>query len=85
MINVYVTYNKESQVSGLNKEGIVFYFLDSLSKNSKKKAFQLKSYWGAKLDPFAIVFEDDKPIKAFYSETGEDVINNLKNFLNYEK
>lgn len=58
-----------------------FHFIDSLSKKGKKEAWALKNYWGAKLDPFAIVMNRDKPVKAFYSES-ENVIDNLITYLN---
>lgn len=58
-----------------------FHFIDPLSKKGKKEAWALKNYWGAKLDPFAIVMNGDKPVKAFYSES-ENVIDNLLTYLN---
>lgn len=58
-----------------------FHFIDPLTSKGKKEAWSLKSYWGAKLDPFAIVMNGDKPVKAFYSES-ENVIDNLILYLN---
>lgn len=87
-MEIYVTYNAEAQLKKLTElekdEGISksssFYFIDSESKKGKKESWALKSYWGARLDPFAIIMEDDKPVKAFYSEA-EDVIEGLRNYL----
>ena len=37
--------------------------------------------YGVKLDPFAVILDDEKPIKAFYTEA-EDVIDSLIKYLN---
>lgn len=54
------------------------------STTDKKKAFSLKSYWGAKLDPFAIALDGDKPVKAFYSEEGKDTVREIINYIKSE-
>lgn len=82
-MNVQITYTDVSQIEDLgnrNKENISFTFIDALSKKGKKEAWKLKNYWGAKLDPFALISEEDKPIKAFYSEAC-NVIESLKEYL----
>lgn len=85
-MEVSITYNDKSQIKGLlNKiedrddKSLSFIFIDSIK--DKKKAWSLKSHWGAKLDPFIIIMDEDKPIKAFYSEA-ENSINNLILYLN---
>lgn len=54
----------------------------------RKKAFSLKSEWGTRLSPFAILIDNEKPIKAFYSDVNECTIDNiskiLKSFIPYE-
>lgn len=83
-MEVHVVYNDNSQKERLEeifKESpFSFTFIDVRGKE-KKNAWALKSHWGAKEDPFAIVMDRDKAIKAFYSETGENVINELIKFL----
>lgn len=82
--DVFIVYDNEEhkrKVEDSVKVSPTFHFINSLSRKSRKKALTLKSYWGAKLNPFAIVLDKDKPIKAFYSES-EDVINNLILYLN---
>lgn len=37
----------------------------------RKKAFALKSEWGTFKSPFAILIDENKPVKAFYSEENE--------------
>lgn len=54
-------------------------YIDSIT--DKKKAFQIKSHWGARLDPFVVVKENEEIIKVFYSEK-ENAINQLINYLN---
>lgn len=89
--DVYVVYDKVEQIKrigdtyALQMQGSpVFHFLDSQSNKTKKDAWTLKSHWAAKEDPFAIVMDGEKAVKAFYSETGEDVIKSLLNYLNSE-
>lgn len=84
--DVYVVYNDDSQIKELREayadsEFPVFHFIDSLSNKTKKEAWALKSHWAARLDPFAIIMDGDKALKAFYSETGEDVIKSLSEYL----
>lgn len=83
-MEVHVVYNEDSQrerlEEALKESPFSFTFIDVRGKE-KKNAWALKSHWAAKQDPFAIVMDEDKAIKAFYSETGEDIINSLINFL----
>lgn len=83
--DVYVVYNDESQIKKIGdtfKVPPIFHFIDSQANKTKKEAWALKSHWAAREDPFAIAMDGDKAVKAFYSETGEDVIQSLINFLN---
>lgn len=83
MINIYVTYSDTNDLVKINNlsNTISVTSFNSLSKTDKKKSYTLKSHWAARLDPFAIVYEDDKPIKAFYSEADENVIDTLIAYL----
>lgn len=49
-------------------------------KNDKKKAFTLKGSWSSKQTPFLLI-ECEKPIKAFYSEANECIIDNIIKYL----
>lgn len=87
--DVYVVYNDVEQIKRIGdtyalQASPVFHFLSSQSNKTKKEAWALKSHWAAKEDPFAIVMDGDKAVKAFYSETGEDVIKSLLNYINTE-
>ena len=52
----------------------------------RSDAFILKSHWGARETPFAILCDsEDKAIKGFYSEVSECTINNIiDNLIGYE-
>lgn len=86
MTDIYIVYNDESQMKEVGElykdiESPIFHFINAQSLKGKKEAWALKSHWAAKLDPFAIVMDGDKALKAFYSEA-EDVVESLKKYLN---
>ncbi len=81
VIVVYSDKNQLDRIGDTSKYTPIFHFVDSLAKKSKKEAWRIKSYYGAKLDPFAVILDDEKPIKAFYTEA-EDVIDSLIKYLN---
>ena len=84
MTDIIVVYSDKSQLDRIgdtSKYTPIFHFVDSLARKSKKEAWRIKSYYGAKLDPFAVILDDEKPIKAFYTEA-EDVIDSLTKYLN---
>lgn len=55
-----------------------------MTLKGKKEAWKLKSHWAAKLDPFVLITDlEDKPIKVFYSESG-DAIEELNKYLENE-
>lgn len=89
-MKINIVYNLEEHLPILKKLQSEFSqyeitLIDSETKKGKKTAFSLKSHWGARLEPFAIVLTDDeKAIKAFYSEADKNVIDSLNNFLKNE-
>lgn len=85
-MKIIIIYSDEDQLSKLKiDESLDIEFINSKSRTGKKKARKIKNFYGAKLDPFAVILDkNDKTINAFYSEA-EDVINSLTNLLkNYE-
>ena len=77
-MKVTITYSDESILSRIPKfENITL--LDVETLKGKKEAFKLKSHWGARLDPFIIIEDNGKAIKAFYTEAGDAI----SEFLNY--
>ena len=84
MTDVIVVYSDKNQLDRIGvylEVSPIFHFVDSLAKKSKKEAWRIKSYYGAKLDPFAVILDDEKPVRAFYTEA-EDVIDSLIKYLN---
>lgn len=82
---IFVTYNNDEQIKKLESfELSNFHFIDTRTNKGSKEGWKLKSHWGAKLDPFILITENEIPVKAFYSEAG-DVINNLIKHLKNEK
>ena len=81
VIVVYSDKNQLDRIGDTSKYTPIFRFVDSLAKKSKKEAWRIKSYYGAKLDPFAVILDDEKPVRAFHTEA-EDVIDSLIKYLN---
>ena len=55
---------------------------DDRYRGDKKKAWALKSEYGAKLNPFVLIHKDGIFAKVIYREAVEDVIGELENYLN---
>lgn len=51
-----------------SKFPIFINYIDYNTATGRKESFRIKSPWGAILNPFVVVKEDDKIIKVFYSE-----------------
>ena len=90
MIDIYIVHDNP------NVEGIIwntplevepfFHFLDIGSKKDMSKAYKFKQIWGARKNPFCLIEEDGKAVKAFYTETGDDAIEQMLKYLkNYGK
>ena len=86
MIEVKLVYDNNTNLNEIGDylQSPIFCLIDMTTSKGQKEGYKLKGHWGAKLNPFAIVYQDNKPIKAFYSEA-EDVISNLINYLNNEQ
>ena len=84
-MDIYIVYNNNETLKRLGDiQGIspFFHFIDDRTHKGKKDSWKIKGSFGAKLTPFIVIYEGEKPIKAFYSETGEDVVELLKKYLN---
>lgn len=81
VVFVYNDINQVKKIEGALKTSSIFHFIDIKSKSGKKEGWAVKNYWGAKLDPFAIAINGDAPIKAFYTEEGKDVVEEVINFI----
>lgn len=84
--DVYIIYNDNNHIKRIGDATTIaspfFHFIDDRTYKGRKDAWKLKGSFGAKLTPFAVAFEGEKPLKAFYSETGEDVIESVIEYLN---
>lgn len=78
MLEIIVVYSDKDQIKDLASNSNITLLNTVLDK---KKAFQLKGAWGARLDPFAVIKENGNVIKAFYSEA-QNVIEELNKYLN---
>lgn len=58
-----------------------FKFIDSNSAYTKKEAYTLKTDWGAKKEPFAMVKNKDEVLRCFYSESSDKVIDEALEFI----
>lgn len=75
---ITVVYNDPKQIESI-KDIDGCRFIDVLTKKGKKEGWTIKSHWGARLDPFIIIEDNGKAIKAFYTEAGDAI----SEFLNY--
>lgn len=80
MIQVHIVLDNPSEKDTLAKtpikDNIYFTFIEDI-----KQARRFKASFAARQSPFAVVYSNDKPIKAFYSEH-ENVIESLIKYLN---
>lgn len=78
MIDLYLIYDNSEDLQKIEDTINSNYYLHHLNinkHNDRSKAFKFKGEWSAKLDPFILLSENDKIIKAYYSETGESAVN----------
>ena len=62
-------------------DNFYFKFIDSNSAYTKKEAYTLKTEWGAKLEPFAMVKDKDNVLRCFYSEKNDRVVDEALEFI----
>lgn len=87
-MDVYIIYNDDNILKKLGdavlKASPFFHFIDDRTYSGKKDSWKIKGGLGAKLTPFIAIYENNIPIKAFYSETGKDIIKELIEYLNLD-
>ena len=81
LILVSENLEDEQRVIDSNVDNFYFTFLDIRSVLSRKQAYQLKSDWGAKENPFAVVKNKDEVLRCFYAESKKDVVDDALNFI----
>lgn len=76
-LNITIVYNDDKQLESLKKEEFntspFFTFIDERTREGRKLAWKLKSYWGTKLSPLVEVSNSNKIEKVFYSENGDPI------------
>lgn len=85
MLVTYVVYNDDETINKIGdalKVSPIFHFIDYRTKKGKKDAWKIMNYVAAREVPFAIVYDDDKIVKAFYTEADNNIIKSLIEFLN---
>lgn len=85
--DVYLVYNDDTHIRQIGgaytlKVSPFFHFIDDRTMKGKKDSWKLKNQFAAKMTPFAVVYDGEKPLKAFYSESDENVIKSLINYIN---
>lgn len=85
-MNAVVVYDNIKDKELLDKINLgVPFFIDYINVNTvkgKKESYKVKSHWGAKLNPFIELYNDEnKIIKVFYSEK-QNAVNQLISYLN---
>lgn len=84
--DVYVVINNKSEKDLIAKTDIkrkpFFYFIDESTKEGLKEGRKFRYSFGTKEVPFAVCYDHNKPIKAFYGESKINVIQSLIDFLN---
>lgn len=84
MTDLYFIYNSEEQRKrlgdALNKIKVspFLHFINSTTKEGRKESYKIKSHFAARLDPFIILYNKDKPIRGFYSEAGDCIEQCIK-------
>ena len=73
--------NLSNKINGSFPGNPFFHFYDIGSMKDRSAAYKLKGQFGARLDPFAVVFSKDKAVKAFYTEADDHVIESLIKYL----
>lgn len=86
MTDIYLVYSDLNDRVRFEEAEITsspfIHYIDIETKEGKSKGYKLKSEFGARLNPFAVVYEGDSPIKAYYTEDSDDIIKDLINDLN---
>ena len=80
MTDVYIIYNEKLKTLDTSKYPVEFHFIDTSTKKGKKEGLKIKSKYAAKLEPFVLITDKEKPLAAFYTEA-EDVIDSLMKYL----
>ena len=80
-MDITIVFQEPEELNELHKSDVInFNLLDEGSRLTRSKARQTRGRYAARKTPFAIVTEDDKISKVFYSER-DDVIMELNKII----
>jgi hypothetical protein len=83
--DVYLIYNDDTQLKKVKNypfdNSYFFHFIDDRTRQGRKDAWKIKGGFSAKLSPFAVCYDKNRPIKAFYTEADSNIIESLIDFL----
>lgn len=77
MIDLYLVFddiNDLNKVEEVINSNFYLHYLNINKHNDRSKAFKFKGEWSARLNPFILLEEKGKVIKAYYSEIGESAV-----------
>ena len=84
-MEAYIIYeNKEDRelLELINSKFPIFIeYINFNSKKDRKKATRIKSHWAARKNPFVELKEGDRTVKVFYSDGGENAVQQFVNYL----
>lgn len=90
MIKIFIVYDSPEQLQVFKNKSLPFNplveYYNMNTRNGRKEGFKLKREWGARANPFCIIYDEDKAVKAFYSENDweDNAIIQLLNYLQNE-
>jgi hypothetical protein len=82
--DIYIVYDNKEQLNKLDKFDFKDKYVHLINlKTSKgiKEGKKIMYAWGAMMAPFAIIYDHEHPIRAFYTETDPDIIETLINYI----
>ena len=81
-IVVYDNIKDKELLDSINLEVPFFVeYINMNTKNGKRQGTKIKYHWGAKLNPFIELYENNEIIQVFYSEKS-NACNQLISYLN---
>lgn len=84
-MEIRLVYNEDSQIERIKnanlKPNLFFHFIDERTRKGLKESWKVKGGFAARQSPFAVIYDGEKPVKAFYTEADDDIIESLINYL----
>lgn len=78
MIDLYLVFDNINDLNKLeeiiNDKNFYLHYLDVNNHYDRSKAFKFKGEWSARQNPFILLEEKGKVLKAYYSEIGENAV-----------